>query len=229
MRALAVCLMLAATPLSAEGVTSARYADPTDRYTHAILGDALEWGTLVMKTDAGRALRLTLPHTRVFEDTAPRLSDVDRDGEAEVIVVETDLSRGARLAIYDPDGLVAATEFIGQPFRWLAPVGAADLDGDGRVEIAYVDRPHLAKTLRIFRFASGTLTPVADYPGVTNHRIGETDIAGGIRDCGSGPQMIVATADWSRLVALNFDGRNVRAEDIGPHDGRASFAEALGC
>jgi hypothetical protein len=47
--------------------------------------------------------------------------------------------------------LLAATPHIGSANRWLAPIGAADLDGDGRVEIAYVDRPHLARTLRIWR------------------------------------------------------------------------------
>ena len=43
---------------------------------------------------------------------------------AEVIVVESDMSRGARLAIYDTVGLVSSTDFIGTPNRWLAPVGS---------------------------------------------------------------------------------------------------------
>ena len=174
---------------------------------------------------------LRLPETRVFEDVAPRLFDVDGDDAPEVITVESDLQRGARLAIYHEGGLLAATPFIGQRNRWLAPVGvgAADLDGDGKVELAYVDRPHLAKTLRIFRYVDGDLVHVADLPGVTNHRIGERDIAGGIRDCGQGPEMIVATADWTRLVAVTFDGNRLSARDIGPHDGRASFAAAMAC
>jgi len=207
----------------------AAYADPTTRYDHGILGDAIEHGALVMDTDAGRRLKLTLPQNRVFEDTAPRLVDVDGDSAAEVIVVETDLALGARLAVYGPGGLIAATDFIGRNHRWLAPVGAADFDGDGLVELAYVDRPHLAKTLKLFRFRNGKLLHMKDFPGVTNHRIGDREITGGMRDCGAGPQMIVADAGWLRVLALGWDGRRFTKTDLGPNRGPQSFDEALAC
>ncbi|MDJ1015538.1 MAG: VCBS repeat-containing protein [Paracoccaceae bacterium] len=224
----AACL---AGPALAEGVREARYADPTDRYAHGVLGDAIEHGALEIVTESGRRARIVLPNNRVFEDTAPRIYDVDGDGDHEVIVVEADNRLGARLSIYDAGGLVAANEFIGRRFRWLAPVGdgAADLDGDGAVEIAFVDRPHLRKTLRVFQFENGGLTPLAELPGVTNHRIGEPDIAGGIRDCGAGPEMIVATADWARVLAVAFDGAGFRKTDLGPHAGRETFARAMDC
>ncbi len=225
----ATLLALMVTSASAEGVTSARYTDPTPRYDHGILGDAIEWGALEMTTDQGRRLRVTLPDTRVFEDTEPRLADVDGDGQSEVIVVETDIARGARLAIYGPGGLIAATPHIGRTHRWLAPIGIADLDGDGRVELAYIDRPHLAKTLRIWRFKGGKLTHVADLPGFTNHRIGETDIAGGIRACAETPEMIVADANWQQIHAINFTNGRFASRALGPHHGRASFAAAMNC
>jgi hypothetical protein len=188
----------------------------------------MEWGALSMRLADGRTVRIVLPEDRVFEDTAPRVVDVDLDGAAEVVVVESSVTQGSRLAVYGPDGLVAATPFIGQPNRWLAPVGAADLDGDGRVEIAYVDRPHLAKILRVWRFSGGKLTEVAAAQGFTNHRIGERDIAGGIRDCGAGPEMIVADAEWRQVVAVRFDGR-LGARPLGPHSGRESLAAAMAC
>ena len=148
-----------ATTTAAEDITGARYEGPTDRYAHGILGDAIEHGELVLTLADGKRKRLVLPESRVFEDTAPRLFDVDGDGDREVIVVESDQSRGARLSIYGSEGLEAATDYIGRSNRWLAPtgIGAADLDGDGQIELAYVDRPHLAKTLRIFRFRKGKL------------------------------------------------------------------------
>ena len=103
-------------------------------------------------------------------------------------------------------GRITATPAIGQAFRWLAPLGAADLDGDGRVEIAYVDRPHLAKTLRIWRYdpTARTLNEVAQAPGVSNHRIGWAHIPGGLRNCGTGPEMILADADWQSILALRL-------------------------
>jgi len=227
MKLLATLLILAAVPLRAE-VVAARYEDPTGRYDHAILGDALEWGALVVETADGRRFRLTLPESSVFEDIAPRVIEVP--GETPVVaVIETDLRLGARLALYRETGLVAATPYIGRTHRWLAPIGAADLDGDGALEFAFVDRPHLARTIRIWRYADGALSHRADLAGYTNHRIGEDTIAGGIRDCGSGPEMIVADADWTEIVAVGWNGSQFGVTALGPHRDRASFAAALSC
>lgn len=217
-----------AAPARAE-ITNARYADPTTRYAHGVLGDAIEYGALVLKLDTGKTLRIILPQNRVFEDIAPRLADVDGDGSPEVIVVETDLNLGAQLAVYDESGKIAATPYIGRPQRWLAPIGAADLDGDGKVELAYIDRPHLAKLLRVWRFDNGRLVPVAELPGLSNHRIGEDRISGGIRDCGTGPELITASANWSRIMATRLAEGQLISRDIGPQQGAGSFAKALDC
>ena len=219
---------LMATTACAETIVSADYADPTDRYAHGILGDAIEWGALRVVTDVATHT-FTLPTDRVFEDVAPRLVDLDNDGTPEVLVIETLASAGAQLAVYDHTGKIAATPHIGRTNRWLAPIGAVDLDGDGAVEVAYIDRPHLAKTLRVWRFEDGALVPVADLPGLTNHRIGETDIGGGIRDCGQGPEMITASADWSRVMATTLTDGQLSTRDVGRHVDRSSFTTALDC
>ncbi|SIT81807.1 Repeat domain-containing protein [Yoonia rosea] len=217
-----------ATSACAETIVSADYAAPTDRYAHGILGDAIEWGALEITTDTGTR-RFVLSEDRVFEDVAPRLADVDGDGSPEVIVVETLASAGAQLAVYDETGKIAATPHIGQTNRWLAPIGIADLDGDGAVEIAYIDRPHLAKTLRVWRYRDDALVPVADLPGLTNHRIGERDIGGGLRDCGDGPEMITANADWTQVMATRLIDGQLTTRSIGVHVDRGSFATALAC
>lgn len=222
------CIMLALSwPASAE-IVAARYETPTTRYDHGILGDAVEWADLVMVTADGGQYRLSLPETRVFEDTEPRL--VTLPGEPAVVaVVESDLALGARLALYRETGLVASTPFIGRTHRWLAPVGAADLDGDGRIEFAYVDRPHLARILRIWRYAEGDLAEVGSLTGFTNHRIGEDTIAGGIRDCGEGPELVLADAAWSNVMGVMWDGSGFSARVLARHRDRDDFARALGC
>ena len=123
-------LALAASVTAAQAeVVSARYLEPTDRYAHGVLGDAIEWGTLEIRLKDNTRRRLVLPESRVFEDLEPRLFDVDLDGDLEVIVIESSATQGARLSIYDENGLLAANPYIGTRNRWLAPVGAADLDG----------------------------------------------------------------------------------------------------
>ncbi|TCM88116.1 FG-GAP repeat domain-containing protein [Rhodovulum steppense] len=219
---------LLAAPAAAQ-VVSARYDQPTTRHDHGVLGDAVEWGALELRLADGTIRRLVLPGTRVFEDTAPRLADLDGDGAPEVIVVESDLALGARLSIYGENGLIAATPFIGTRHRWLAPVGAADLDGDGRIEIALIDRPHLARILRIWRFEARRLTEIASIPGLTNHRIGDRSISGGLRDCGQSPELVLASPDWSRIVLarLTTDRIETRPTDLPATP--TGFRRALGC
>ncbi|MBF9058239.1 VCBS repeat-containing protein [Rhodobacterales bacterium HKCCSP123] len=225
-----------------QGPVAAWYEDPTTRYAHGVLGDAVEAGTLAVQTapaPACRVARITLPPSEVFEDIAPRLADLDGDGRAEIIAVHSHRDRGARLAVYAvaPDGstlqLAAATPHIGRTNRWLAPLGAADLDGDGATEIAYIDRPHLARTLRVWRYlpagpGQGTLTEVAALEGLTNHRIGEAFISGGLRDCGSGPEIITADASWSRVMATRLGSATLTTRALGPWS-PAAVADVLAC
>ena len=219
-----------------EAGTIVWYGDLTNRYPHGVLGDTAEPTRLSWIDPATRGtcgVSVTLPRPHVFEDIAPRLFDVDQDGRLEVIVVRSHERQGAQLAIYKRVGedltLFAATPYIGTRNRWLAPVGAGDLDGDGHIEIAFVDRPHLAKTLRVWRFIDGDLQEVAQFAGVTNHRIGEDYISGGLRDCGTGLEMLVADARWRTILSLRFDGDDIDAKPVGAFEGRQSFTSVLGC
>lgn len=206
---MALCLWLAGlTPAMAQEAVAARYEGEVTRYPHGVLGDEIEYDTLVVTLSDGRVLRRRWQAPLVFEDIAPRLWDVTGDGVPEVVTVESHADRGARLAIWEVRQgdlqPLAATPFIGQRFRWLAPVGAADLDGDGAIEIAYVDRPHLAKTLRIWRYQNGTLTQVAAAEGFSNHRIGWDYIVGGLRVCGEGPEIVLPSGDWRHVMVVDL-------------------------
>lgn len=231
--ALAVLLLvsgLATTSVSAAEITSANYTQPTTRYPHGVLGDEIEYGGMDIRLSDGSAVSLTLPQTSVFEDLAPRLADVDGDGTPEIVTVESSLTLGARLAVYDETGLVAATPFFGRSSRWLAPITTQDLDGDGKIEIAYIDRPHLAKQLRILRFDNGALTEIAVQDNLTNHRIGWDYIVGGSRDCGKGPEMITASGNWSQIMSSQLTaGGEITTTPIRAYTGPESIADALTC
>jgi hypothetical protein len=237
----------AALAQSGAVITAAEYADPTTRYGHGVLGDAVEWGNLhvtvtrnygkkggLFQGHTSLTYHFKMPDELVFEDLEPRLWDVTGDGAPEVVVVQSHRDLGARLLVIGlgadgKPGYLGSTPHIGRTNRWLAPVGAADLDGDGRIEIAYIDRPHLAKLLRIWRFDGDDLRHVSDIPGLTNHKIGWDLIPGGIRDCGDGPEIITADARWQQIVATRFAGGKAVKRAVAPYKSSQSFAGAMAC
>lgn len=219
------------------GIASAQYEVDLDVYPHRIMGSIREKGVLTAVDTTGVKhtidLRLDGPGHNVFEDIAPRVVDATGNGNADVVVVESSQTEGAQLAIYGLyDGVfskLAATPHIGTRNRWLAPVGIGDLDGDGTVELAYVDRPHLARTLRVWSLQGGVLREVANLGGVTNHRIGDEVIFGGLRDCGSGPEMIMADGRFRNVLSVQFQSGALSSQILFPLTEIADFDRAMAC
>lgn len=174
--ALAAALWALAAPAAAETITSARYDEPTDRYPHAVLGDALEWGALVATLPDGSELRFRLPDASVFEDIAPRLADIDGDGEMEAWVIRANATDGASLEAYEVQNGALARKYagpaIGRGFRWLNPVGVADFDGDGQNEAAYIETPHIGGILTFLELWNGALEISARGQTYSTHKIG---------------------------------------------------------
>lgn len=226
-RRLAVCGLLAsALPAAAQaprrrlpdtetttaGGLSAWLTDPTTRYAHAVLGDAIEAGGFAVER-AGRQFHFTLPEEAVFEDRRVRLADIDGDGRPEAIIVKSYLRRGAALAVFriGDDGIAPLAESapIGTPNRWLNPVGVADFTGAGRPLIAAVITPHIAGSLRLYRLQGGALVEVARLDGVTNHVIGSRDLdLARISDIdGDGRlEIVIPSQDRMSLTAVSFAG-----------------------
>ena len=95
------------------------------------------------------------------------------------------------------------------------------------MEIAYVDRPHLARVLRaLSRLARGGRWHIRagrraeDH---TNHRYGAPEIEGGVVDCArNGPEILTAEP---RLAARAGRGwsRGLQTRDLGAYEGAASL------
>ncbi|MCY6381058.1 hypothetical protein [Hoeflea prorocentri] len=161
-------------------IREAWYGAPTERYAHAVLGDAIEAGELVVRTRSGTVLTLSLPENQVFEDRTPRLADLDGDGLTEVITIRAGQAVGAAVVIYGiREGRLvelAATDPIGRANRWLNIAAIHDLDGRPGLEIAYVRTPHIGGTLIFLSFDGRRLKQLAAMEGFSNHVIGSREL-----------------------------------------------------
>ena len=215
-----------------QGISAAWYDGATRRYAHGVLGDAIEASILYVKYDS-TVTSTELDQDHVFEDIAPRLAYLTNPDQADVITIRSHKDKGAQIAVYalkdNELQLVASTPYIGTSNRWLAPVGVADFNNDGYMDIAFVDRPHLAKTLRVWSYKDGQLQQIAEASGFSNHRIGEDFISGGIRHCNGHTQMVTADAGWRRILVTSLIDDQLVREDGGAFRGTESLTNALQC
>jgi len=217
------------------------YGAPTERYAHAVLGDGVEYGALELRSlaDENSVLyTITLPEDRVFEDLEPRKTTLGADNHEAVVVVESQRDLGAQLAVYDIDEkgpspkLVkrAATPHIGRSFRWLAPAGIADFDGDGLNDIAYVETPHLGKILKIVTLKGDQLVPIVEpKSGFSNHAIGEDFITSGVRECDGRVELLTPDASRRTLMAVRVEDGQIVSETTTFDPSLAGIEEAQKC
>lgn len=196
-------------------IAAAWLTGPTERYRHAVLGDAIEASGLSVALDDGRTLDFQLPADSVFEDRLARLADMDGDGDQELVAVRSYLDAGAALAILDVVGgevrIVAEAPAIGTPNRWLNPVGVADFDGDGGPEAAVVITPHIGGILTLYRMRDGRLQRVAAESGFSNHALDSPELGMSVvldADSDGVPDIAVPDAARRSLRIVSFaDGR----------------------
>jgi hypothetical protein len=81
----------------------------------------------------------------------------------------------------------------------------------------------------IVRLSGDRLVEVARRPGLTNHVAGEAVIRGGLRDCGSGPELVLATPDWSAALVVRLKDRNLMSAAALPIESPAGLDRALAC
>jgi len=185
-------------------------ADPTTRYSHGVLGDRTEAGSVVVETRNGTRHTVSAGPDAVFEDLHLRLVDFG-DGDDSVVVVKSYLKKGSSLAIIGRQrgryAVLAETPPIGTPHRWLDPAGIADFTGDGKPDIALVRMPHVLGRLELWTYDDGRLTKRDQMPGFTNHIAGTRalNMAAVIDVDGDGAaDLALPSLDRSRLRLVSF-------------------------
>lgn len=209
---------------------------PTLRYPHRALGAATHAASVhaLVKARTGdwQLVEHRLPLHRVYEDRVPRIVDIDRDGSEEIVLIEADAIRGASLVVLGIDHGAGAprlverarSAFAGSPFRWLNPVGVADFDADGQLDLALVYTPHIGGELQLLHWRPPALVPFASALDVSNHRMGalEQALAVIVQAPGQRPTIIVPDMTLRALHALRWDapGRWTELADVKPLPGR---------
>ena len=214
-------------------IVEAWYSQPTTRYQHGILGDAVEAGTLRVKTARGQKLSVILPKSEVFEDRYPRLSDLDGDGKIEVVTIRSSVTKGASVTIYGLSGnaLVkkAATKFIGRSNRWLNIAGIAPFLGVKGKEITYVQTPHIGGTLFLLKYKKGTLVLLSAVKNFSNHVIGSRELRlSAIVDANGDGRLDLAlpSANRRNLRIIGFNGKQLH--EIGRAELPSPINKAIG-
>ncbi len=151
----------------AEGtLRQAWLAEPVDRLG---LVAASEAGRLIVIDRISRRHELELAVDAALVGPHLQIADADGDGEDEIIVAIGRQGEGISLAVAQLRdggiGIVAQTGEKDIPHRAVASGPVADLDGDGRAELAFVaDGADGEGSLEIWRFRDGSLEQVGALP-----------------------------------------------------------------
>ena len=193
-------------------IARAWLADPTNRYDHGVLGDAIEAESLVVERRDGRRDVVRLGPTTRCSRTCGRASR-SLAARTRLLAVKSYLARGSALAVIgERDGryeIVAETPPIGAPHRWLNPAGIADFNGDGEANIALVRMPHAVGRLELWSWRNGALHKTLELGDVCNHVSGSRALR----------MSAVADFDGDKRVDLaipSFDRRRLRLIAFAP-------------
>lgn len=184
-------------------IRKAWFAQPTQRYAHGVLGDAVEAGSLIVELADGKTVEAVLPDTQVFEDITPRIHDFSADGRNEIVVIRASKTGGGAIVVYslNPSGtleIVAESAENGQPNRWL------NIAGIRNDTVYFVRTPHIRGRLATLKIADGVATAVDDVVGdLSNHVIGSRELGlSAFFDGGAGEDLFIPSQNRTTLRAI---------------------------
>lgn len=183
---------------------------PTESYTHAVLGDGLEaQGILLLDTQPALQISqvIQVEPPQVIEGIMPIWADITGDGQREIIVTVSEPEFGARLVVYNEAGqILAQSGPIGRRNRWRNQAAVAPFGPNGELELADVRTPHLTGTVEFFQIdPNGTLQRVGFVDGYTSHLIGSRNldmVLAGDFDGNGQPELLLPTLALNELASI---------------------------
>ncbi len=153
---------------------------PTTQYDHGVLGDKIE-ATSITLLETSPNVRvvniINVPDGQVIEGLAPIWTDLNGDGNREIIVTLSDGINGAQLVVFSEDGeRLISGDAIGQGYRWRHQIAAAPFGPEGEIEILDVLTPHIGGVVEFFQIEGERLSKVAQIGGFTSHVIGSRNL-----------------------------------------------------
>ncbi|MEM8539664.1 MAG: hypothetical protein AAGF25_01810 [Pseudomonadota bacterium] len=185
-------------------IRKAWYARPTERYAHAVLGDAIEGGSLVVELNDGTQKEFVLPENQVFEDITPRIHDLNFSGTNEVVTIRSSQTGGAAVVVYGlVDGElaeVAASSENGLRNRWLNIVGVLPQKSSSSSSIYFIRTPHINGRLnRLEVGRDGSKDVDLRQNDFSNHVIGSRVLDLGLLHAGDQPHMYIPSQNRRSL------------------------------
>ena len=197
-----------------DGIKAVRYIEPTTKYNHGVFGGGGEFVGLEAEMEDGKKIVFRLTDESVFEDLEPRMRDIDCDGDREIWTTRANSIDGAWIQGFGVNDGKLEPRFTGPPvgkgYRWLNPIGIGDYDGDGVLELAYVETPHIGGVVKITEYGDGKLTITHTLASYSNHIYGSKEIilhAVGDVDKDGRDDIIVPTQIRDHWVVLSL-GKN---------------------
>jgi len=186
-------------------------SNPTSDYPHGVLGDALEARSITLIDPNRKPVKIKefkIDPADVIEGIAPLWVDLDGDGVRKIIVTQSNINVGARIVVYDQEGeVIAQSDPIGQGFRWLHLIAAAQIVNDDTLDLVVVRTPHIGGVLEIYELTEGKLEISTSLKGYSSHQIGSRNLdASLVTDVNADgiPEIVLPDQSQQNLSALQI-------------------------
>ena len=183
--------------------------DPTTRYDHGVLGDAVEAGsiTLIETLPELKVLqKIIIEPPAVIEGIAPIWTDINGDSRREIIVTRSDINQGAQIVVFLEDGTeLAAGPTIGRGYRWRNLLAVAPTTPEGELELIDVLTPHIGGVVEFFQLFNGGLEITSQLAGFTSHVLGTRNLDMGLAgdfDGDGAVEVLLPTQERTQLAAV---------------------------